>query len=141
MLIHSISHFVVGVDEEEHEKRVNKALENDWLSCFMRCSNFSPIYHSAIRLKKMKKMARISTQFSCRLEVLDDKFLTICFLLLLGHDPEVGWAPDNLPIFCTGGSFMRLLRGNHVEKPLVHFFLNYSVTYSNLICIAYIRLS
>ena len=47
MLIDSISHFVVGVGEEEHEERVDKTLENDlhevlrimlyFLSCLKTC--------------------------------------------------------------------------------------------------------
>ena len=64
VLIHSISHFVVGVGEEEHEERVDKTLENEWqevlrillnfLPCSLKCGNFSPIDHSTTRLKKME---------------------------------------------------------------------------------------
>ena len=104
------------------------------------CGNCCPIDHSATRLKRMMKMARISTQFSCRLDVIDDKFLGIYFLLVLGLAAEVGLAPDNVPIFCRGDSLTRLLRDNQVEKSLIDFFLHYSVEDTNLICIASVRL-
>ena len=55
-------------------------------------------------LKKMMKMANMSTQFSCRLEVLDDRYLRICLLLVVDLDLEVELALDNLLIAGTGGS-------------------------------------
>ena len=61
VLIHSISHLVLGVGEEEHEQRVDKTLENEWqevlrillnfVPCSIKCGNFKPIDHSATRLK------------------------------------------------------------------------------------------
>ena len=60
-----------------------------FLPCIMRSNLSSPIDHSATMLKKMMKMARISTQFSCRLEVVDVKFLRTCLFLVLGLDQEV----------------------------------------------------
>ena len=68
-------------------------------------------------------------------------FLRIYFLLVLGLDSEVGLAPDDVPISCSGDSLMRLLRDNQVEKSLIHFFLHYSVEDTDLICIASVRLS
>ena len=41
-------------------------------------------------------MANMSTQFSCRLEVLDEKYLRICLLLVVDLDLEVELALDNL---------------------------------------------
>ena len=58
----------------------------------MRSNLSSPIDHCATMFKKMMKMAENSTQFSCRLEVLDDKFLRIDRFLVFGLYPEVGLA-------------------------------------------------
>ena len=66
-------------------------------------------------LKKMMKMASISTEFSCRLEVLDDKFLKTCLLLVLGLDLGVELALENLLIFGTDDSLGRRRHGNQVE--------------------------
>ena len=152
MLVYSFCSLrVEDVGEVEREDRVDKTLENEWhevlrvilkfLPFFVRCGKISPIDHSATRLQKLMKVSRISTQFSCPIEVFDDQFLRLYFLLVLGLDPAVGLAPGDLPIFWTGDSLMRLLCDNQVEKPLVHCSLNYPVVGTSLICIANIRLS
>ena len=84
MLIHSISHIVVGVGEEEQEQRVDKTHENEWhkvlrillnfLSCSIKCGNFNPIDHSATKLKNMMNMARVSPNF-----LVDSRSLTTSF--------------------------------------------------------------
>ena len=52
----------------------SKSLENEWLPCFVRCSNFtSPINHSATRSKKMMKTAKIPTKLFYELEDLYDR--------------------------------------------------------------------
>ena len=84
------------------------------------------------------KMANMSTQFSCRLEVLDDRYLRISLLLVVDLDLEVELALDNLLIAGAGDSLGRGLRGNLVEKPMAHCFLNCSVSDPNLICIVHV---
>ena len=72
----------------------------------------NPIDHSATSLKKKKHVSRISTKFSCRLELLGSRFLRIYCFLVLGLDLAVGLVPDNLPNFCTGDFSIQLLRDN-----------------------------
>ena len=84
MLIHSISHFVVGVGAEEHEQRVDKTHENEWhevlrillnfLPCSIKFGDFKPIDHSATRLKRIMNMARVSPNV-----LVDPRSLTINF--------------------------------------------------------------
>ena len=89
----------------------------------------------------MLKTAKLSTQLFYRLEDIHDKFLRLYCLPAADLHLEVELAADNLQILCTSDLLMRLLRGNQVEKPMVHYsFLNCSVQNSNSFCIEDVRL-
>ena len=83
----------------------------------------STIDHFATSLQKKMKVSRISTQFSCRLDLLDSMILRIYCLLELGLDLVVGLVFDNLQNFCASDFSMRLLRDNQVEWPSEQYFL------------------
>ena len=82
------------------------------------------------------KTCKIPTKFSDQFVALDDKFLRMCFLLVVGLDAVEGSDSDNLLNFCTCDFSMRLRLANQVEMPSVHCFLDHSIVHSNLICIA-----
>ena len=84
--------------------------------CFMsQCNAIHPICHSATRMKKTN-----STNISTQCWDLDDMFLRICILFVVGLDTAVGSAFGNLLIVCACGFSMRLRFCNHLEEPLVH---------------------
>ena len=101
----------------------------------------NPIDHFATSLKKKMHVSRISTKFSCRLELLGSRFLRIYCFLVLGLDLAVGLVPDNLPNFCTCDFSMRLVRDNQVEWPSEHYFLICQIEDTNLMNIADTRTS
>ena len=77
----------------------------------------SPIYQSATRLKK--KVSRIATQFSCRLELLGGMTLRTSCLLAPGLE-----LVDILQISVEMIFPMQLQNDNQIERPSEHFFLN-----------------
>ena len=85
-----------------------------------RDSEFHSIYHSATRLTKTTNLAKFSTWFLDQLGDLDDMFLRICILFVVGLDTAVGSAFGNLLIACTSDFSMRLRLCNHLKEPLVH---------------------
>ena len=86
-------------------------------------------------------MSRISTQFSCRLELLDGMFLRTWCLHVLDLDLVVGLLFDKLRNISTSDFSMRLQRDNQIEWSSELYFRNCSVEDTNLMNIVDTRTS